>query len=62
MRVKVANAVTLPVKFVGFIVLRIAAGDVCNGNCDYSNFYPGKRCLSCATHSMCLDSALTSLD
>eukprot|EP00965_Chrysotila_dentata_P096532 3190149-Pleurochrysis_carterae.AAC.1 len=36
MRVKVANGNTLPVEFIGTIVLRIPAGDVCNGNDDYS--------------------------
>eukprot|EP00965_Chrysotila_dentata_P050269 1665504-Pleurochrysis_carterae.AAC.1 len=36
MRVKVANGVTLPVDFIGSIVLRILAGDVRNGNGDYS--------------------------
>eukprot|EP00965_Chrysotila_dentata_P154675 5110974-Pleurochrysis_carterae.AAC.2 len=37
MRVKVANGVTLPVKFIGFIVLRILAVDVRNGHDGYSN-------------------------
>eukprot|EP00965_Chrysotila_dentata_P171633 5664188-Pleurochrysis_carterae.AAC.1 len=36
MRVKVANGVTLPVELIGSIVLRIPAGDVGNGNGDYS--------------------------
>eukprot|EP00965_Chrysotila_dentata_P110060 3636706-Pleurochrysis_carterae.AAC.1 len=36
MREKVANGVTLPVEFIGSIVLRIPAGDVRNGNGDYS--------------------------
>eukprot|EP00965_Chrysotila_dentata_P043283 1438686-Pleurochrysis_carterae.AAC.1 len=36
MRVKAANGVTLPVEIIGFIVLRIPAGDVRNGNGDYS--------------------------
>eukprot|EP00965_Chrysotila_dentata_P042461 1407795-Pleurochrysis_carterae.AAC.1 len=36
MRVKFANGVTLPVEFIGSIVLRISAGDVRNGNGYYS--------------------------
>eukprot|EP00965_Chrysotila_dentata_P191285 6174418-Pleurochrysis_carterae.AAC.1 len=36
MRVKVANGVTLPIEFIGSIVLRISAGDVRHGNGDYS--------------------------
>eukprot|EP00965_Chrysotila_dentata_P185866 6136260-Pleurochrysis_carterae.AAC.1 len=36
MRVKLANGVTLPVEFIGTIVLRIPAGDVRNGNGHYS--------------------------
>eukprot|EP00965_Chrysotila_dentata_P022147 733256-Pleurochrysis_carterae.AAC.1 len=36
MRVKVANGVTLPVEFIGSIILRIPAGNVRNGNGDYS--------------------------
>eukprot|EP00965_Chrysotila_dentata_P068748 2271414-Pleurochrysis_carterae.AAC.1 len=36
MRVKVANGVTLPVEFIGSIVLHVPAGDVCSGNGDYS--------------------------
>eukprot|EP00965_Chrysotila_dentata_P008366 272796-Pleurochrysis_carterae.AAC.1 len=55
MRVKVAHGVTLPVEFIGSIVLRISAGAVRNGNGDYST---RRRCLGCATHSMCLTSAL----
>eukprot|EP00965_Chrysotila_dentata_P154531 5105878-Pleurochrysis_carterae.AAC.1 len=36
MRVKVVNGVTLPVEFIGSIVLRVPAGDVRNRNGVYS--------------------------
>eukprot|EP00965_Chrysotila_dentata_P161209 5323845-Pleurochrysis_carterae.AAC.1 len=36
MRVKVANGVTLPIEFIGSIVLLIPAGDVRNNNGDCS--------------------------
>eukprot|EP00965_Chrysotila_dentata_P168255 5556659-Pleurochrysis_carterae.AAC.1 len=40
MRVKVANGVTLPVEFIGSMVLRIPAGNARNGNNDYSTNKP----------------------
>eukprot|EP00965_Chrysotila_dentata_P060981 2020421-Pleurochrysis_carterae.AAC.1 len=63
MRVKVADGVTLPVESIGPIVLRSPAGDVCNGNGDYSTketllelrnalYMPGLYALLLSTKAM----------
>eukprot|EP00965_Chrysotila_dentata_P008851 288381-Pleurochrysis_carterae.AAC.1 len=51
MRVKVANGVTLPVEFIGSIILRIPAGDVRNNNgvtvLDRRDHARAARCALC---------------